>query len=200
MTIRRPPRPSRPLAGLKVLDASRVLAGPYLAMLLGDLGAEVVKVERPGGDQTRAWGPPFVGRGHRRVSAYFVAANRNKRSIVLDLKQAAGRAVFARLLADADVLVENFLPGEWRRLGWRGGDFTRRHPRLVQVTISGYGAADPDRPAYDVVLQAESGLMSVTGFERGEPVRVGVAIVDMLAALRSLAGALASLGTGPVTE
>jgi crotonobetainyl-CoA:carnitine CoA-transferase CaiB-like acyl-CoA transferase len=178
-----------------VVDASRVLAGPYLAMLLGDLGADVVKVERPGGDQTRGWGPPFVGRGRRRTSAYFVSANRGKRSIVLDLKQPGARAAFARLVERADVLVENFLPGEWRRLGFRGGDFTRRHRRLVQVTISGYGAADPDRPAYDLVLQAETGLMSLTGFERGEPVRVGVAIVDILAALWGLAGTLAALGT-----
>lgn len=184
---------------MRVVDASRVLAGPYLAMLLGDLGADVVKVERPEvGDPTRGWGPPFVGGSDgegERVSAYFVAANRNKRSVVLDLKAAAGRRAFGRLLASADVLVENFLPGEWRKLGFRRTDFTRSHPRLVQVTITGYGAAGPDadRPAYDLVLQAESGLMSVTGFAEGEPVRVGVAIVDVLAALYGLSGVLAAL-------
>src|SRR5829696_10588631 len=122
-----------PLSGLRVIDASRVLAGPYLAMLLGDLGADVVKVEKPdGGDQTRGWGPPFVGPPGRQVSAYFVSANRNKRSVALDLKSPAGRAAFDRLLAGADILVENFLPAEWRKLGFRGRDQTRRHPQLVQ--------------------------------------------------------------------
>ena len=186
-----------PLAGLRVIDASRVLAGPYLAMLLGDLGADVVKIERPaGGDQTRGWGPPFVtGPDGRQVSAYFLSANRNKRSVALDLKAAAGRAAFERLLAGADVLVENFLPAEWRRLGFHRSRFTRVFPRLVQVTVTSYGTRGPDadRPAYDIVLQAESGLMSLTGPPQGEPVRVGVAIVDVLAALYGLAGTLAAL-------
>ncbi|HET7042024.1 MAG TPA: CoA transferase [Gemmatimonadales bacterium] len=185
-----------PLAGVRVVDASRVLAGPYLAMLLGDLGADVIKIEKPdGGDQTRAWGPPWVGNGESRVSAYFVSANRNKRSVAIDLKRREGRAAFGRLLAGADILVENFLPSEWRRLGFRGGSFTRAHPRLVQCTVTSYGTAGPeaDRPAYDVVLQAESGLMSLTGFEGGEPVRVGVAIVDVLSALYGLSAVLAAL-------
>ena len=184
-----------PLAGLKVLDASRVLAGPYLAMLLADLGADVVKVERPDhGDQTRAWGPPFVEGPGGRASAYFVAANRGKRSLALDLKSPAGRDVFERLVVTADVLVENFLPAEWRRLGFRRRDWRRANPRLVQCTISGYGAgADADRPAYDLVLQAESGLMSLTGFPDGEPVRVGVAVVDVISALYGLTGLLAAL-------
>lgn len=200
MSPRRRSTTSSPLAGVRVIDASRVLAGPYLAMLLGDLGADVVKIEKlDGGDQTRAWGPPFVGTEAARVSAYFVSANRNKRSIALDLKTAAGRDVFHRLLATADVLVENFLPGEWRKLGFRGARPGRRHPRLVHCTVSGYGAAGPeaDRPAYDVVLQAESGLMSLTGFGtglgRGEPVRVGIAVIDILSALYGLAGLLAAL-------
>src|SRR6185295_9012855 len=186
----------RPLAGLRVIDASRVLAGPYLSMLLGDLGADVVKIEKPeGGDQTRAWGPPWVGEGAERVSAYFVSANRNKRSVALDLKRREARAAFERLLAGADVLVENFLPAEWRKLGFRSGRFTRKYPRLVQCTVSGYGTAgaEADRPAYDVVLQAESGLMSLTGFADGEPVRVGVAIVDILSALYGLSAVLAAL-------
>jgi crotonobetainyl-CoA:carnitine CoA-transferase CaiB-like acyl-CoA transferase len=190
-------RRTAPLAGLRVIDASRVLAGPYLAMLLGDMGADVVKIERPaGGDQTRAWGPPFVtGPDGGQVSAYFLSANRNKRSLALDLKAAAGRAAFERLLAGADVLVENFLPAEWRRLGFRRSRFTRAFSRLVQVTVTSYGTSGPDadRPAYDVVLQAESGLMSLTGTPQGEPVRVGVAIVDVLAALFGLAGTLAAL-------
>jgi crotonobetainyl-CoA:carnitine CoA-transferase CaiB-like acyl-CoA transferase len=189
------PRRRGPLAGLRVIDASRVLAGPYLAMLLGDLGADVVKIEKPaGGDQTRAWGPPWVGDGEERVSAYFVSANRNKRSAALDLKRPEARAAFERLLAGADVLVENFLPGEWRRLGFRRSRFHRVY-NLVQCTVTSYGTAGPeaDRPAYDVVLQAESGLMSLTGFADGEPVRVGVAIVDILSALYGLSAVLAAL-------
>jgi crotonobetainyl-CoA:carnitine CoA-transferase CaiB-like acyl-CoA transferase len=196
VTARRPRSKKGPLAGVRVVDASRVLAGPYLAMLLGDLGADVVKIEKPdGGDQTRAWGPPWVGEGEHRVSAYFVAANRNKRSVALDLKSREGRAAFTRLLAGADILVENFLPAEWRRLGFRGSRFTRGRPRLVQCTVTSYGTAGPeaDRPAYDVVLQAESGLMSLTGFAAGEPVRVGVAIVDILSALYGLTAVLAAL-------
>jgi crotonobetainyl-CoA:carnitine CoA-transferase CaiB-like acyl-CoA transferase len=197
---RRSRKPQGPLAGVRVVDASRVLAGPYLAMLLGDLGADVVKIEKPdGGDQTRAWGPPWVGEGGTQVSAYFVSANRNKRSAAIDLKRPEGRAAFARLLARADILVENFLPAEWRRLGFRSGTFTRAHPRLVQCTVTSYGTAGPDadRPAYDVVLQAESGLMSLTGFpdgeSAGEPVRVGIAVVDVLSALYGLTAVLAAL-------
>src|SRR5260370_40385997 len=136
-------------------------------MLLGDLGAAGVKIEGPaGGDQTRAWGPPFVaGPDGRQVSAYFLSASRNKRSLALDLKAAAGRATFERLLAGADVLVENFLPAEWRRLGFRRSRFTRVFPRLVQVPVTSYGTRgpDPDRPPYDIQLQAESGLKSLTG-------------------------------------
>jgi formyl-CoA transferase/CoA:oxalate CoA-transferase len=190
------PRRRGPLAGIRVIDASRVLAGPYLAMLLGDLGADVVKIEKPeGGDQTRAWGPPWVGEGERKVSAYFVSANRNKRSVALDLKRPEGRSAFERLLAGADVLVENFLPSEWRRLGFRSSRLTRRFPLLVQCTVTSYGTAGPeaDRPAYDVVLQAESGLMSLTGFAEGEPVRVGIAVVDILSALYGLSAVLAAL-------
>jgi crotonobetainyl-CoA:carnitine CoA-transferase CaiB-like acyl-CoA transferase len=188
--------PKGPLTGVRVVDASRVLAGPYLAMLLGDLGADVVKIEKPaGGDQTRAWGPPWVGDEGARTSAYFVSANRNKRSVALDLKRPEARAAFERLVAGADILVENFLPSEWRKLGFRRTRFNRLHPRLVQCTVTSYGTAGPeaDRPAYDVVLQAESGLMSLTGFEEGEPVRVGVAIVDTLSALYGLSAVLAAL-------
>ena len=200
----RPPKRSGlgPLSGLRVIDASRVLAGPYLAMLLGDLGADVIKVEKPdGGDQTRGWGPPFVGppgSPGTGVSAYFVAANRNKRSVILDLKDPEGRRVFRKLLASADVLVENFLPGEWRKLGFRSTKFG--NPRLVHASVSGYGAGpDADRPAYDVILQAESGLMSLTGHGEGEPVRVGVAVIDILSALYGLSGVLAALVERGVT-
>jgi crotonobetainyl-CoA:carnitine CoA-transferase CaiB-like acyl-CoA transferase len=203
----RPRQRPGPLSGLRVIDASRVLAGPYLAMLLGDLGADVIKVEKPdGGDQTRGWGPPFAGppgSPGSGVSAYFIAANRNKRSVVLDLKDPEGRRLFRKLLATADVLVENFLPGEWRKLGFRSARF--RTPRLVHASITGYGAGpDADRPAYDVILQAESGLMSLTGLTgqgegEGEPVRVGVAVVDILSALYGLSGVLAALVERGVT-
>lgn len=203
-------RQPAPLHGLRVVDASRVLAGPYLAMLLADLGADVIKIEKPGGgDQTRAWGPPWVGaRGGDRTSAYFVSANRGKRSLALDLKDARGRAVFAKMVGATDVLIENFLPEEWKRLGFRRRDWTRRHPRLVQCTLSGYGPGpEADRPAYDVVLQAEGGVMALTGYPEPparrhapparartrEPVRVGVAIVDILTALYAMAALLAAL-------
>jgi len=181
-----------------VLDASRVLAGPYLAMLLADLGAEVLKIEKPGGgDQTRAWGPPWIGRGKRRTSAYFASANRGKVSRTLDLKQARDRAEFAALVAASDIFIENFLPSEWRRLGFRGGPsaWTRRDPRLIHCTVSGYGGTGTaaERPAYDVALQAESGLMAITGRAGEEPVRVGVAVIDILAALYGLSGTLAAL-------
>ncbi len=192
-----------PLAGLRVIDASRVLAGPYLAMLLGDLGADVIKIEKPdGGDQTRGWGPPFVGPPGSQVSAYFISANRNKRSAVLDLKSPEGRRIFRKLLGTADVLVENFLPAEWRKLGFRGihGEHFRDLPRLVHASITGYGAGpDADRPAYDVILQAETGLMSLTGYGEGEPVRVGVAVIDFLSALYGLSGVLAALVERGVT-
>jgi crotonobetainyl-CoA:carnitine CoA-transferase CaiB-like acyl-CoA transferase len=192
-----------PLTGVKVLDASRVLAGPYLAMLLGDLGAEVIKVEKPeGGDPTRGWGPPFVGTGRERVAAYFLSANRNKRSIVLDLKSRKGIAAFERLASQADILVENFLPWEWERLGVPGGEMSRRFKRLVQCSVTGYGTKGEDatKGAYDIVLQAETGLMGVTGTDDGEPVRVGVAVIDILTALYGLGATLAALRLRDLTK
>ena len=184
-----------PLQGLRVLDASRVLAGPTLAQGLADLGADVIKVEDPqGGDPTRGWGPPFVGRAGQRVSAYFVAANRGKRSIALDLKSKAGREVFLRLAEDSDVLVENFLPARWRAFRISQRALRAANPRLIRLSISGYGSGPrADQPAYDLVLQGETGLMSVTGFEGAEPVRVGIAIVDILTAQQGLAAILAAL-------
>jgi crotonobetainyl-CoA:carnitine CoA-transferase CaiB-like acyl-CoA transferase len=167
-------------------------------MLLADLGAEVLKIEKPGGgDQTRAWGPPWIGRGKRRTSAYFASANRGKVSRTLDLKEPGDRAEFAALVAASDILIENFLPSEWRWLGFRGGPsaWTRRHPGLIHCTVSGYGGsgAAAERPAYDVALQAESGLMALTGRAGEEPVRVGVAVIDIVAALYGLSGTLAAL-------
>jgi crotonobetainyl-CoA:carnitine CoA-transferase CaiB-like acyl-CoA transferase len=193
-----------PLAGVRVVDCSTVLAGPYATMLLGDLGADVVKIEPPEGDATRGWGPPWVGPadagdGTDRTAAYFLAVNRNKRSIRLDLRQDAGRAVLRRLLRDADVFVENFRAGGLERLGFGDEALATLNPRLVHLAITGYGpsAPDPGRPGYDFVIQAESGLMSITGVPDGEPgagpMKVGVALSDVLTGLNGAVAILAAL-------
>lgn len=181
-----------PLAGVRVLDLSRILSGPFVTMTLADLGADVVKVERPGqGDDTRHWGPPFVGG----ESAYYLSINRNKRSIALDLKSPEGVAVVRRLARHADVVVENFRPGATERMGLGYADLAALNPRLVYVSISGYGQSGPEasRPGYDAIAQARSGLMSVTGESDGPPVRVGVSSTDLTAAMWALAGTLAAL-------
>ena len=192
-----------PLDGLRIADCSTVLAGPLCTMLLADLGADVVKVEPPEGDGTRAWGPPWVGVGvagprDPGVAAYYLAVNRNKRSIRLDLKASDGAAVLRRLLGSADVLVENFRVGGLDRLGFDDATLEAINPSLVHLGISGYGPAGPwaDRPGYDFVLQAEAGLMSITGFadaEGGHPAKVGVAIADVLTGLFGAIGVLAAL-------
>jgi crotonobetainyl-CoA:carnitine CoA-transferase CaiB-like acyl-CoA transferase len=180
------------LTGVRVLDLSRVLAGPYCTQLLGDLGAEVIKVEEPdSGDGTRAWGPPYAGG----ESAYFLAANRNKRSVAVNLKAADGQEIVRRLAAISDVLVENFKPGTLARLGL-GYDALRAHnPRLVYCSITGYGQDGPDRdrPGYDFVIQAEGGLMSITGPVEGPPSKAGVAIADITAGLFAANAILAAL-------
>ena len=181
-----------PLDGLTIVDLTRVLSGPYCTMLLGDMGARVVKVEHPGrGDDTRAWGPPFVGR----ESAYFLSINRNKESVSLDFKDPDGRRVLDRLIARADVLVENFRPGVLARLGLDYGALAPTHPRLVFCSISGFGQNGPrrDQPGYDAVIQAEGGLMSVTGAADGPAFRVGVAVTDMVAGLLAVQGILLAL-------
>lgn len=181
------------LDGILVLDLSRVLAGPYAAMLLGDLGATVIKVEEPGrGDDTRRWGPPFTAEGE---SAYYLAANRNKRGIALDLGREADREALHALAAKADVLVENFKPGTLARLGLHPEALLAAHPRLVVASISGFGRTGPetDRPGYDAVIQAESGLMSLTGPVDGEPHKLGVAIADLAAGLHAAIAILAAL-------
>ena len=185
-----------PLAGIHVLDVSRVLAGPYATMVLGDLGAEVIKVERPGvGDDTRVWGPPFAGPEGHQESTYFLSTNRNKRSIALDLKDVDDRALFDRMLVWADVLVENFRPGVMDRLGLDTEFLQRINPELIVLTITGFGSTGPDRNrvAYDQILQAEAGLMSVTGNGPGQPLRVGVPIADLTAGLFGIIGVLAAL-------
>jgi crotonobetainyl-CoA:carnitine CoA-transferase CaiB-like acyl-CoA transferase len=177
---------------VRILDFSRVLAGPFATMVLGDLGATVTKVERPGiGDETRAWGPPY---DDRHEATYFQSVNRNKHSLVLDLADAED-AARARTLADrADVVVENFRPGVMERLGLGYGDLRAEHPRLVFCSITGFGAgAGASRPGYDLLIQALGGLMSITGDPAGEPQKVGVALVDVLAGLFASVGILAAL-------
>ena len=181
-----------PLAGFTILDLTRVLSGPYCTMVLGDLGARVIKVEQPGkGDDTRHWGPPFVGA----ESAYFLSINRNKESVTLDYKPAAGRAVLEKLIEKADVLVENFRPGTLERAGFGWDAVHRRCPRLVYASISGYGQTGPrrDEAGYDAVMQAEGGLMSVTGDADRPGYRLGVAITDMVAGLYCAQGITAAL-------
>ncbi|MDQ6523310.1 CoA transferase [Nocardioides sp. LHD-245] len=182
----------RPLAHVRVLDFTRVLAGPYATMSLAELGADVIKVEMPGaGDETRAWGPPFVGDS----SAYFHAVNRGKRSIALDLTTAEGRRTVDRLLATADVVVENFRPGVAERLGLAADDVLAAHPRLVYASITGFGRTGPlaSDAGTEVIVEAASGLMSVTGVPGGEPVRFGVAMVDLATGLTMINGVLAAL-------
>ncbi len=181
-----------PLTGFTVLDLTRVLSGPYCTMVLGDLGARIIKVEQPGrGDDTRAWGPPFIGA----ESAYFLSINRNKESVTLDYKPAAGRAVLERLVAQADVLVENFRPGTLERAGFGWEAMHARLPRLVYASIAGYGQTGPRRneAGYDAVMQAEGGLMSVTGEADRPGYRLGVAITDMVSGLYCAQGITAAL-------
>ena len=184
---------SLPLDGIRVIDLSRVLAGPFATMLLADLGADVVKVEPPDGDETRSWGPPWWGDPAERRSTYFASVNRNKRSVVLDLRTDDGRAACDRLLATADVLVHNYRPATAARLGLSTEAVRRRHPGLVVSTVGGFAEAEADRPAYDLLAQAVSGLMSVTGEPDGAPVKVGVALLDLIAGLECAVGALAAL-------
>ena len=204
-----PAHRSGPLAGIRVADCSAVLAGPYCTMLLADLGAEVIKVEPPEGDATRGWGPPWVGSeaDGTRTAAYYLAINRNKRSIRLDLKQPAGREVLTRLLRTSDAFVENFRVGGLARLGFGDDVLGRLNPDLVHLAISGFGTDGPDagKPGYDFVVQATSGLMSITGAtdaDGGRPTKVGVAISDVVTGLFGAVSVLAGLlgrarGTAP---
>ena len=170
-----------PLEGIRVADFSRVLAGPLATMLLGDLGADVIKVERPGtGDDTRGWGPPFVGED----AAYFLSLNRNKRSVTLDLATEDGRSAARRLALASDVVVENFRPGLMERFGLDHASLSREHPGLVTCSLTAFGEADAGaRPGYDIIVQALSGLMSFTGHPGGEPTKVGVALLDVICGL-----------------
>ena len=181
-----------PLAGLTIVDLTRVLSGPYCTMLLADMGARVIKIEQPGrGDDTRAWGPPFVGE----ESAYFLSINRNKESVTLDFKATEGRRILNQLISTADVVVENFRPGVMTRLGLDYATLSERYPRLVFCSISGFGQDGPrrDHAGYDAVIQAEGGLMSVTGDADGRAFRVGVAVTDMVAGLLAAQGIVLAL-------
>lgn len=192
-----PTEPAGPLHGLLVVDLTRALAGPHAAMMLGDLGADVIKVENPhGGDDTRGWGPPFVEPEHGdRESTYFLCANRNKKSVTLDLKDDAGSAALRALIGRADVLMENFRPGVLDRLGFSQQRLAELNPRLVVLSISGFGHDGPEatRAGYDQIAQGEAGLMSVTGSTPTDMQRVGVPIADLLAGMYGAFGVLAAL-------
>ena len=180
-----------PLAGVRILDLSRILAGPYATMMLADLGAEVIKIEPPGGDDTRTWGPPFGGG----EAAYFLAVNRGKKSVVLNLKTEEGSAALARLIASSDVLVENFRPGTLARLGFAPEQVQGRHPRLIWCSVSAYGQYGPlsSKPGYDAVMQGEAGWMGLTGPPEGPPTKLGASLADICAGMMASSGILAAL-------
>ncbi len=186
----RPPGPG-PLDGVVVLDLTRALAGPYCTLMLSDLGADVIKVEPPEGDESRTWGPPFV----QGESSYFLSVNRNKRSLTLNLKQPAAREVLHRLVRGADVLVENFRPGTLARLGLSSTQALELNPRLVYCAISGFGQDGPrrDQPAYDLILQGMGGVMSLTGQPDGEPTKCGIPIADLAAGMFAAYAIVAAL-------
>lgn len=184
------------LTDVVVIDLSRALAGPHAAMTLGDLGARVIKVESPGaGDESRSWGPPFVGEDGHQESTYFLSCNRNKESVTADLKSEEGCAFLRDLLRRADVVVENFRPGVMDRLGFSNRHLHDINPRLVICSITGFGHDGPEggRPGYDQIAQGEAGLMSLTGPEPGQPTRVGVPIGDLLAGMNAVIGVLGAL-------
>ncbi|MEV5407702.1 CoA transferase [Thermopolyspora sp. NPDC052614] len=184
-----------PLGDIVVLDLSRALAGPHAAQMLGDMGAKVIKVEHPdGGDESRGWGPPFVGPDHD-ISTYFLAANRNKLSITVDLKSADGKRLIERLVRHSDVLIENFRTGVLDRLGFPVERLHELNPRLVVLSITGFGHDGPEggRPGYDQIAQGEAGLMSLTGPGPDEPYRVGASIADLLAGMNGAYGVVSAL-------
>jgi formyl-CoA transferase len=184
----------QPLTGIRVLDLSRVLAGPYCTMVLGDLGADVIKVESLEGDETRAWGPPFAGEDHGE-SAYYLCVNRNKRSIVLDFKTEQGGAIVHELVKRSDVLVENFRPGTLARFSLDFGSVSVVNPGLIYCSITGFGQTGPlrEKPGYDFMIQAMGGLMSITGEPDGEPMKAGVAVADLFAGQNAVIAILAAL-------
>ncbi|KAI8685496.1 Mitochondrial thiamine pyrophosphate carrier 1 [Fusarium keratoplasticum] len=192
--------PRQPLTGLRVLDMSRVLAGPYCAQILGDLGAEVIKIEHPTrGDDTRAWGPPYApyldGRSGQGESAYYLSVNRNKKSLALSFKEKAGVDIITKLVKNSDVLVENYLPGSLKKYGLDYESLAKINPKLIYASITGYGQTGPysDRAGYDVMVEAEMGLMHITGPRDGPPVKVGVAVTDLTTGLYAVNSVLAAI-------
>jgi crotonobetainyl-CoA:carnitine CoA-transferase CaiB-like acyl-CoA transferase len=187
----------QPLQGIRVLDLSRVLAGPYCTMVLGDLGADVIKVEPPEGDETRGWGPPFA----EGESAYYLCVNRNKRGIVINLKTDEGKKILRDLALQSDVLVENFRPGTLEKFGLDFAALYKMNPKLIYCSITGFGQTGSmrDKPGYDFMIQALGGLMSVTGEPEGEPMKTGVAVVDLFAGQNAIIAILAALQARTLT-
>ena len=187
----------QPLQGVRVLDLSRVLAGPYCTMVLGDLGADVIKVEPPEGDETRGWGPPFA----EGESAYYLCVNRNKRGIVINLKTDEGRKILRDLALQSDVLVENFRPGTLKKFGLDFETLHELNPKLIYCSITGFGQTGSmkDKPGYDFMIQALGGLMSITGEPDGEPMKTGVAVVDLFAGQNAIIAILAALQARTLT-
>ena len=184
-------RPRAPLHGIRVIDLTRVLAGPFCAMSLGDMGAEVIKIEEPGkGDDTRGW-PPFTSG----EATYFLSVNRNKKSLTLNMKAPDGQALLRKLVARADVVIENFRPGTMERLGFGYGGLRKLNPRLVYCSISGFGESGPEasRPGYDLIVQGESGIMDLTGFADGPPVKVGNSVADLVSGMAAAQGVTLAL-------
>ena len=191
-----PQSPPQPLAGVRVLDLSRVLAGPWAGQLLADYGADVLKVERPGaGDDTRTWGPPWWGEGADRVAAYFLCANRGKRSVAIDLASVEGAALVRELAQDADVVIENYKVGQLAKYGLDAASLQALNPRLIYCSITGYGQTGllAQKAGYDFAIQAEGGLMSVTGEAGAEPQKVGVAVTDLMTGVYATTAILAAL-------
>ncbi len=187
---------TKALSGIRVLDLSRVLAGPWCTQMLGDLGAEIIKIEQPGkGDDTRSWGPPWHGEGEDRLSAYYLSANRNKKSVAIDISKPEGQSLIRELAAKCDVLVENFKMGGLEKYGLDYLSLKAVNPRLVYCSITGFGHTGPraHQPGYDLMVQGLSGLMSITGQPDGEPQKVGVALVDVMTGLHACIAVLAAL-------
>ena len=195
----------RPLDNIRISDITRALAGPYCTMMLGDLGADVIKVERPGsGDETRGWGPPFVGKPYGPYpgeSAYFIAANRNKRSLTVNIQRPEGQQIIHQLAGISDVLVENYRTGDLDKLGLGYANLHEKFPRLIYCSVSGYGRTGPyaDRPGYDAVIQGEGGMMSITGPVAGPPSRVGIPITDITSGMFAATAILAALRARDIT-
>jgi formyl-CoA transferase len=194
-----------PLENIRILDITRALAGPYCTMMLGDLGADVIKVERPvSGDETRGWGPPFVGEPYGPYpgeSAYFIAANRNKRSVTVNIQSKEGQEIIRKLAGMSDVLVENYRTGDLDKLGLGYNDLHKLFPKLIYCSVSGYGRTGPyaDRPGYDAIIQGEGGMMSITGPIEGPPSRVGIPITDITSGMFAATAILAALRARDIT-